>query len=134
MMNIKFDLKILVVDDIGLMRKTVRNNLADLGLKNVYEAPSGLMAWSMLQDALKENQPYELIISDWNMPRMTGLELLRKVREKEELKHLPFLMITSESEPAQVVTAVKAGVSNFIIKPIVGYVFKEKLEKMFTPT
>ena len=124
-------MKILVIDDMATMRKIIKNMLGQIGFKNITEADDGATAWPMIQEALGSPEPYEFIVSDWNMPQMSGLDLLKKVRETEELKKLPFLMITAEAEQGNVVIAVKAGVSNFIVKPFSAAVLKEKIEKIF---
>lgn len=130
-MALKSDMKILVIDDMATMRKIIKNMLQQIGFKNITEADDGATAWPMIQEALGSPEPYEFIVSDWNMPQMSGLDLLKKVRETEELKKLPFLMITAEAEQGNVVIAVKAGVSNFIVKPFSAAVLKEKIEKIF---
>ncbi|PIK16096.1 response regulator [Halobacteriovorax sp. JY17] len=130
-MALKSDMKILVIDDMATMRKIIKNMLKQIGFTNITEADDGATAWPMIQEALNSTAPYEFIVSDWNMPQMSGLDLLKKVRETEELKKLPFLMITAEAEQGNVVIAVKAGVSNFIVKPFSAAVLKEKIEKIF---
>ncbi|WP_372654846.1 response regulator [Halobacteriovorax sp.] len=130
-MALKSDMKILVIDDMATMRKIIKNMLQQIGFKNITEADDGATAWPMIQEALDSPEPYEFIVSDWNMPQMSGLDLLKKVRETEALKKLPFLMITAEAEQGNVVIAVKAGVSNFIVKPFSAAVLKEKIEKIF---
>ncbi|ATH08295.1 response regulator [Halobacteriovorax marinus] len=130
-MALKSDMKILVIDDMATMRKIIKNMLQQIGFKNITEADDGATAWPMIQEAMNSPAPYEFIVSDWNMPQMSGLDLLKKVRETEELKKLPFLMITAEAEQGNVVIAVKAGVSNFIVKPFSASVLKEKIEKIF---
>ncbi len=105
--------------------------LGQIGFKNITEADDGATAWPMIENALQGNDPYQFIVSDWNMPQMTGLELLKKVRETEQTQKLPFLMITAEAEQGNVVIAVKAGVSNFIVKPFSAQVLKEKIDKIF---
>ncbi len=130
-MAIKSDMKILVVDDMSTMRKIIKKMLKDLGLTNITEADDGEPAWEMIQNAHKSNEPYEFIVSDWNMPDMTGLELLEKIRASEEFKTLPFLMVTAESEQGNVVIAVKAGVSNFIVKPFSQELLVDKISKIF---
>ncbi|OPL16155.1 MAG: histidine kinase [delta proteobacterium ML8_D] len=119
------EMKILIVDDFATMRKVVRNLLRQIGYQNVSEAEDGV-------DALKQlrSQKIEFIISDWNMPNMTGIELLRAVRADNELRHLPFLMVTAESLKENVVEAVKAGVSNYIVKPFTAEVLSEKIKKI----
>lgn len=130
-MALNANMKILVVDDMATMRKIIKNMLGQIGFKNITEADDGATAWPMIENALQGNDPYQFIVSDWNMPQMTGLELLKKVRETEQTQKLPFLMITAEAEQGNVVIAVKAGVSNFIVKPFSAQVLKEKIDKIF---
>ncbi len=119
-------MKILVVDDFTTMRRIVRNLLKQLGFENIEEAEDGKQAFSKLKEA-----KYHFIISDWNMPNMTGIELLQNVRSDLELKSLPFLMVTAESEKQKVIEAIKSGVNNYIIKPFTAEILKEKMEKIF---
>jgi two-component system chemotaxis response regulator CheY len=130
-MALNADMKILVVDDMSTMRKIIKNMLGQIGFKNIAEADDGASAWPLIQGAIKEGKPYEFIVSDWNMPQMSGLDLLKNVRETPGLEKLPFLMITAEAEQGNVVIAVKAGVSNFIVKPFSAQVLKEKIEKIY---
>jgi two-component system, chemotaxis family, chemotaxis protein CheY len=121
-----YKMKILVVDDFTTMRRIVRNLLKQLGFENIEEAEDGQQAFSKLKD-----EKYHFIISDWNMPNMTGIELLQNVRSDPELKGLPFLMVTAESEKERVIEAIKSGVNNYIIKPFTAEILKEKMEKIF---
>ena len=130
-MAIKADTKILVVDDMSTMRKIIKNMLTQIGFTNISEADDGATAWPLIEGAVKDGKPFEFIVSDWNMPKMTGIDLLKNVRGTPGLEKLPFLMITAESEQGNVVIAVKAGVSNFIIKPFSAQVLKEKIDKIF---
>lgn len=130
-MALKADMKILVVDDMTTMRKIIKNMLGQIGFTNITEADDGAVAWPMIENAIKEGAPYEFIVSDWNMPQMSGLDLLKNVRATSGLEKLPFLMITAEAEQGNVVIAVKAGVSNFIVKPFSAQVLKEKIDKIF---
>jgi two-component system chemotaxis response regulator CheY len=130
-MALNADIKILVVDDMSTMRKIIKNMLGQIGFKNITEADDGASAWPLIQNAIKEGKPFEFILSDWNMPQMSGLDLLKNVRETPGLEKLPFLMITAEAEQGNVVIAVKAGVSNFIVKPFSAQVLKEKIDKIF---
>ena len=123
--------KILVVDDMGTMRKIIKNMLVKMGCDNITEAEDGAPAWEMLQQAHSEGLPFDFVVSDWNMPQMTGLDLLKNIRADERFNKLPFLMITAEAEQANVVIAVKAGVSNFIVKPFSIITMKEKIDKIF---
>ncbi len=123
--------KVIVIDDMATMRKIIRKTLGDLGLKDVQEADDGATAWPMIQEAMTHGLPYQLIVSDWNMPKMKGLDLLKKVRQDEALKETPFLLVTAEAEMAQVVEAVKAGVDNYVVKPFTPKSFEEKLTAVF---
>ncbi len=130
-MALNADIKILVVDDMSTMRKIIKNMLGQIGFKNITEADDGASAWPLIQAAIAEGKPFEFILSDWNMPQMSGLDLLKNVRDTPGLEKLPFLMITAEAEQGNVVIAVKAGVSNFIVKPFSAQVLKEKIDKIF---
>ena len=130
-MALKADMKILVVDDMATMRKIIKNMLGQIGFTNISEADDGSTGWVKIEEAIEAGDPYEFIVSDWNMPQMSGLDLLKKMREIDSLKDLPFLMITAEAEQGNVVIAVKAGVSNFIVKPFSAQVLKEKIDKIF---
>lgn len=118
---------ILVVDDFNTMRRIVKNCLRQLGFDNVTEAEDGAIAL----DKLKSSS-FKLVISDWNMPNMMGIDLLKAVRGDEGLKHLPFLMVTAEAQKENVIEAAKAGVSNYIIKPFTADDLQKKLEAVFT--
>jgi len=124
-MSVDKNLKILIVDDFATMRKVIRNLLKQGGYENIVEAEDGAAALKILK-----SQPVDFIISDWNMPNMSGLELLKAVRSDDELKALPFLMVTAEALKDNVVAAVKAGVSNYIVKPFTAEVLNEKIEKI----
>jgi len=118
-------IKILVVDDFATMRKVIRNLLKQSGYENIVEAEDGVNALKILK-----SQKIDFVISDWNMPNMSGLELLKAVRADEELKSLPFLMVTAEALQENVVAAVKAGVSNYIVKPFTSETLDEKIKKI----
>lgn len=124
-MEIDKKMKILVVDDFSTMRKVIRNLLKQSGFSNVVEAEDGVAGLRVL-----ESQPVDFIISDWNMPNMTGLEFLKAVRAHSELSDLPFLMVTAEALKDNIVLAVKAGVSNYIVKPFTADVLNQKIEKI----
>ena len=119
------DIKILVVDDFATMRKVVRNLLKQAGYENIVEAEDGVAALRILK-----SQKVDFVISDWNMPNMTGIELLKTVRADEEIGKIPFLMVTAEALQDNVITAVKAGVSNYIVKPFTAEVLNEKITKI----
>jgi two-component system chemotaxis response regulator CheY len=118
-------IKILVVDDFATMRKVIRNLLKQSGYENVTEAEDGVAAMNVLKTT-----KIDFVISDWNMPNMTGIELLRAVRSDNDLGTMPFLMVTAESLKENVVEAVKAGVSNYIVKPFTAEVLGEKIDKI----
>jgi two-component system chemotaxis response regulator CheY len=120
------NMKVLVVDDFSTMRRIVKNILRQLGFSNILEADDGTTAMEVLQ-----REKVDLIISDWNMPEMTGIELLRQVRSSEELKDMPFLMVTAEAQQENIIEAVKAKVSNYIVKPFTADTLHEKIEKIF---
>ena len=124
-MDIDKNMRILVVDDFATMRKVIKNLLRQSGYQNVTEAEDGVAALKELR-----SQKIDFVISDWNMPNMTGIELLKAVRADSELSSLPFLMVTAESLKENVVEAVKAGVSNYIVKPFTAEVLSEKIEKI----
>lgn len=119
-------MKILVVDDFSTMRRIVKNFLKQLGFENIEEAEDGAQAYSKLK-----NGSFGFVVSDWNMPNMDGLDLLKKVRSDPELKDLPILMVTAEAEKEKVITAIQAGVNNYIVKPFTGEILKEKMDKIF---
>ena len=121
-MTVDKNMPILIVDDYKTMLKIIRNLLSELGFTNVEEASDGQEAF----DKLKAND-ISLVISDWNMEPMTGIELLRQVRADEKLKTMPFIMVTAEAKAENVVVAKKAGVNNYIIKPFTAATLKSKL-------
>ncbi len=121
------NMRVLVVDDFATMRRIIKNILLQLGFKNIIEADDGTTAWEILE----KGEPVDLIISDWNMPKMTGIELLKKVRSDDRFKDLPFLMVTAEAQKENIVEAVKYRVSQYIVKPFTPETLKEKLEKIF---
>lgn len=122
-----FDLKtkVLIVDDMMTMRKLVSKVCKEIGFTDLSEAADGALAWKALQDA---NGAIGLVISDWNMPNCSGLDLLKRVRGDATYAKLPFVMVTAEAEQHQIVEAVKAGVSNYVVKPFTSDILKEKLE------
>lgn len=121
------DLKILIVDDFPTMRKIVRQVLRQLGYNDVEEAEDGEAALRFL----RQKNDIQFVISDWNMPNMTGIELLKSVRADPALRGLPFLMVTAEADKENIVEAVKSGVSSYIVKPFNAATLKEKIEKIF---
>ncbi|KJR43522.1 response regulator receiver protein [Candidatus Magnetoovum chiemensis] len=120
------EMKVLVVDDFATMRRIVKNILKQLGYENIEEAENGEEAFSKLQSG-----KFDFLVTDWNMPKVTGLDLLKKVRSDPNLKGLPVLMVTAEAEKSQVIEAVKAGVNNYVVKPFTADALKEKIEKIF---
>ncbi len=119
------DLTVLVVDDFVTMRRIVRKILRDLDFQNIIEAEDG----SVALDILKKTK-VDLIVSDWNMPKMTGLELLKLVRSTDNIKDTPFLMLTAEAQKENIIEAIKARVSNYIVKPFTAATLEEKLAKV----
>ncbi len=120
------DMKILVVDDFSTMRRIVKNLLKDLGFSNMEEADDGNTAFPLLKSG-----GFDFLVTDWNMPGMTGLELLKKVRVDENLADLPVLMVTAESKREQIVEAAQAGVNGYVVKPFTAITLKEKIERIF---
>ncbi|WP_108470716.1 chemotaxis response regulator CheY [Rhodanobacter thiooxydans] len=122
------NMKILVVDDFSTMRRIVRNLLVELGFSNplIQEADDGENALTMLR-----SQPFDLVVTDWNMPNMTGIDLLRAIRAEDSLKGLPVLMVTAENNRDQIIAAAQAGVNGYIVKPFTAVTLKEKLTKIF---
>ncbi len=119
-------MKILIVDDFSTMRRIIKNLLRDLGYTNTQEADDGTTAWPMLQ-----NGDFDFLITDWNMPGMQGIDLLRSVRADARLKDLPVLMVTAEQKRDQIVEAAQAGVNGYIVKPFTAQTLKEKIDKIF---
>lgn len=122
----KPNLKFLVVDDFSTMRRIVRNLLKELGFTNVEEAEDGIDALQKLRA-----DSFDFVISDWNMPNMTGIDLLRQVRADAALRHLPLLMITAEAKKENIIEAAQAGASGYIVKPFTAATLDEKLNKIF---
>lgn len=130
-MPINPNMKTIVIDDMMTMRKIITKMLKSIGFTNVQEADDGATAWPMIEAAQNAGEPFEFIVSDWNMPKMSGLDLLIKIRATEEIKDTPFLMVTAEAEQSNVVKVVQAGVSNFVVKPFKPDTLKEKIAKIF---
>ena len=116
-------LKFLVVDDSSTMRRIIKNTLVRLGYENILEGEDGLQGW----ETLDKHPDTKMLITDWNMPEMDGLELVRKVRADARFEDLPIIMITTEGGKTEVITALKAGVNNYIVKPFTPQVLNEKL-------
>jgi len=121
-MAVDMNMKILIVDDYKTMLRILRNLLRQLNFNNIDEATDGAMALQKLRE-----ESFGMVISDWNMEPMTGIQLLREVRSDEKLKHLPFIMITAESKSENVIAAKEAGVSNYIVKPFNAETLKTKM-------
>jgi len=119
-------MKILVVDDFSTMRRIIKNILKQLGYVNIYEADDGTSALNVLK-----SEKINLIISDWNMPQMSGIDLLKAVRGSQEWKDLPFLMVTAEGQKEHVIEAIKNRVSNYVVKPFTPETLLEKMNKIF---
>ncbi|HZP13284.1 MAG TPA: chemotaxis response regulator CheY [Nevskiaceae bacterium] len=119
-------MKILIVDDFSTMRRIVKNALHDLGYTNMTEADDGATALPLLKEG-----DFEFVVTDWNMPGMTGIDLLKAIRADAKLKSIPVLMVTAEAQRDQIVEAAKSGVNGYIIKPFTAATLKEKIDKIF---
>lgn len=120
------NMKILIVDDFSTMRRIIKNLLRDLGFTNTVEADDGTTALPILQTGT-----IDFLVTDWNMPGMTGIELLRAVRADDKLKTIPVLMVTAEAKRDQIIAAAQAGVNGYVVKPFTAVALKEKIEKIF---
>jgi len=120
------DMKILIVDDFSTMRRIIKNLLRDLGFTNTDEADDGQTALPKL-----EAGGFDFLVTDWNMPGMQGIDLLKAVRAHPDLKELPVLMVTAESKREQIIEAAQAGVNGYIVKPFTAATLKEKIDKIF---
>lgn len=122
------NMKILVVDDFSTMRRIVRNLLTELGFNgaNIQEADDGNSALVVLRA-----QPIDFVVTDWNMPGMTGIDLLRSIRADPALKALPVLMVTAENSREQIIAAAQAGVNGYVVKPFTAVTLKEKIDRIF---
>jgi len=120
------NMKVLVVDDFSTMRRIVKNLLRDLGFTNIQEADDGSTALPMLQ-----NGDFDFVVTDWNMPGMQGIDLLKAIRADQRLAHIPVLLITAEAKKEQIVMAAQAGVNGYIVKPFTAATLKAKLNKIF---
>ena len=125
-MAVNKDMRVLVVDDFSTMRRIIKNILRQLGFTNIIEADDGTTAWETLN-----KERIDFVISDWNMPKMPGIELLRKVRGSEEFAAMPFLMVTAEAQQENIIEAVQAKVSNYIVKPFTAETLGQKIDKIF---
>ena len=120
------NMRVLVVDDFSTMRRIIKNILRQLGFNNIVEADDGSTAWEVLN-----KDSIDFIVSDWNMPELPGIDLLRKVRASEEYKDIPFLMVTAEGLQENIIEAVQAKVSNYIVKPFTAETLGQKIDKIF---
>ncbi|OGS81326.1 MAG: histidine kinase [Gallionellales bacterium GWA2_59_43] len=120
------DTRFLVVDDFSTMRRIVRNLLKELGFSNVQEAEDGVEGLAKLR-----SDEFDFVVTDWNMPNMTGIELLRNIRADAKLKHLPVLMVTAEAKKENIIEAAQAGASGYVVKPFTAATLDEKLKKIF---
>ncbi|TJY62837.1 response regulator [Sinimarinibacterium sp. CAU 1509] len=120
------NMRILIVDDFSTMRRIVKNLLTDLGFTNMTEADDGNTAWPMLQSG-----NFDFVVTDWNMPGMTGIDLLRNIRGDARIAKTPVLMVTAEAQRDQIIQAAQAGVNGYIIKPFTAQTLKEKMDKIF---
>jgi len=125
-MAIDKNMKILVVDYFSTMRRIVKNILRQLNFNNIVEADDGASALDILQ-----KEKIDMVVSDWNMPKMTGLELLKAMRGDDALKDIPFLMVTAEAQQENIIEAVKSGVSNYIVKPFTAETLGQKINQVF---
>lgn len=123
--------RFLIVDDFATMRKIIKKVLVELGYTNIEEADDGKPAMKMLNEGAEKGNPFDVVISDWNMPGMSGLELLKACRNDSRLKNLPFLLVTAESEQKNILEAAKAGVSDYVVKPFNSQTLRGKLEKVW---
>ena len=118
--------KFLVVDDFSTMRRIVRNLLKELGFANVQEAEDGVDALNKLR-----SEPFDFVVSDWNMPNMSGIDMLKEIRADANLKHLPVLMVTAEAKKENIILAAQTGASGYVVKPFTAATLDEKLKKIF---
>lgn len=121
-----YKMKILVVDDFPTMRRIVKSVLKQLGFENIEEAEDGAHALSKVKAG-----KFDFIVSDWNMPNMEGIDLLRQIRATPELQHIPVLLVTAEAEKEKIMEAIKAGVNNYVVKPFNAATLQEKMDKIF---
>jgi two-component system chemotaxis response regulator CheY len=119
-------MRVLIVDDFATMRRILKMFLYQIGFKNISEAENGKAALKELR-----NEKFDLVLCDWNMPEMPGIELLNQVRSDDQLKGIPFVMVTAEAKKENILEAVKAGVSSYIVKPFTAETVSEKLKKIF---
>jgi two-component system chemotaxis response regulator CheY len=121
-----YKMKVLVVDDFSTMRRIVKNVLKQIGFENIEEAEDGAQALNKLKTG-----GFGFVVTDWNMPNMDGLDFFKASRQDPATKNIPFLMVTAEAEKVKVITAIQAGVNNYIVKPFTAETFKEKMDRIF---
>jgi len=120
------NMKVLVVDDFSTMRRIIKNLLRDLGFTNISEADDGNTALPMLKEG-----NFDFVVTDWNMPGMQGIDLLKAIRADSNLSHIPVLMVTAEAKKEQIIMAAQAGVNGYIVKPFTAATLNTKLDKIF---
>lgn len=120
------DMQILVVDDFSTMRRIVKNQLRELGFSNMREADDGLTALEVLKST-----HIDFVVTDWNMPGMQGIDLLKTIRADDRFKHLPVLMVTAEAKREQIIEAAQSGVNGYVVKPFTAAALKEKIDRIF---
>jgi two-component system, chemotaxis family, chemotaxis protein CheY len=125
------DTKFLVVDDFATMRKIIKKVLSELGYTQIEEADDGKPAFELIQSHYAAGKPFHFVISDWNMPGMTGIDLLKNCKSTPHLKDMPFMLVTAESEQKNIIEAAKAGVSDYVVKPFNAQTLKGKLERVY---
>ena len=121
------NMKVLIVDDFATMRRILKNIMKQIGFSDITEADNGKNALKILK-----SQEIDLILCDWNMPEMAGIEVLNTVRGDDELKNTPFIMVTAEAQKENILEAVKAGVSSYVVKPFTAETVEQKLKKVFS--
>lgn len=131
MAMIKDQIKILIVDDFDMIRALIRESLKEIGYTNLTEGEDGLDGYEKILASQKEGNPFDLIFIDWNMPRMTGIEVIEKCKADESLRQLPFIMISTEREQKSVVTALRTGASDYIVKPFSSAQIYRKISRIF---
>jgi two-component system, chemotaxis family, chemotaxis protein CheY len=121
------NMKVLIVDDFATMRRILKNIMKQIGFSDITEADNGKNALKILK-----SQPIDLVLCDWNMPEMPGIDVLNTVRADDDLKATPFIMVTAEAQKENILEAVKAGVSSYVVKPFTAETVEEKLKKVFS--
>ena len=121
------NIKILVVDDAPMIRRILKNLLKEMGFSHIDEAEDGMVALQKLR-----SQKYDFVITDWNMPNLTGIELVQEIRKDQNLKHIPIMMVTAEAKKENIILALKSGVNNYIVKPFTPENVKAKIEAIFS--